>query len=456
MAETEATKSEQTIPRSGTPSPVNIVGAPFDVEKHPTEKPAPPPEPAHHAHPHHFPEGGLKAWLTVLGGFFSMFCSFGWANAIGVFQDYYETHQLKHLSSSAVGWISSLQLFFMFGCGIFVGRLFDAIGPRYLLITGTVLEVLGLMMTSICTKYGEFLVCQGIIAPIGAAFIFYTGIAAVPTHFHKKRGVAMGISSSGSSLGGTLFPIMVKKLSQRVSYGWTMRSCAFLILGLLIVANLTITSNAEHKGLQKIHPRDITKHFREIHYVLLVVSFLLTFWGLFIPFDYLTTTARHYDISDDMATYLVSILNAASVISRIVTGHIADHAGRFNVNSIGILTAGILTLALWIPSTGLAPFIVYAIIYGFASGTFISLGPACCAQISQVSDIGTRVGALFAVGSFAALTGIPIAGAIIGDGSDQARWRGMMAFAGSLILLGGALHWWGRVLKVGWSLRKVF
>ncbi|KAK9315610.1 major facilitator superfamily domain-containing protein [Lipomyces starkeyi] len=440
MADTQSTESGQISCR--TPPVADIVSARTDLEKLPTDN--------------HFPEGGLTAWLTVLGGFFSMFCTFGWANAIGVFQDYYETHQLKHLSSSTIGWIASLQLFFMFGSGIFVGRLFDAVGPRYLLVIGTVLEVLGLMMTSICSKYGEFLVCQGIITPIGAAFIFYTALAAVPTHFHRKRGLAMGVSSSGSSLGGTIFPIMVKKLSQTISYGWTMRACAFLILGLLVIVNLTITSNAAHKGFQKIRVHDYTKHFTDIHYVILVVASTLTFWGLFIPFDFLTTTARHYSISDGMATYLVSMLNGASVVSRIVTGHIADHAGRYNVNTIGISIAGILTLAMWIPSTKLAPLIVYSVIFGFASGTVVSLGPACCAQISQVSDIGTRVGTLFAVGSIAALTGIPIAGAIIGDGSKQARWQGMMAFAGALIVLGGALQWCGRVMKVGWSLRKKF
>jgi hypothetical protein len=102
MADTQSTESGQISCR--TPPVADIVSARTDLEKLPTDN--------------HFPEGGLTAWLTVLGGFFSMFCTFGWANAIGVFQDYYETHQLKHLSSSTIGWIASLQLFFMFGSGI--------------------------------------------------------------------------------------------------------------------------------------------------------------------------------------------------------------------------------------------------------------------------------------------------------------------------------------------------
>jgi hypothetical protein len=32
---------------------------------------------------------------------------------IGVFQEYYETHQLKSYSSSTISWITSLEAFFM-------------------------------------------------------------------------------------------------------------------------------------------------------------------------------------------------------------------------------------------------------------------------------------------------------------------------------------------------------
>ncbi|KAK9355529.1 hypothetical protein V1523DRAFT_404979 [Lipomyces doorenjongii] len=55
-----------------------------------------------------------------------------------------------------------------------------------------------------------------------------------------------------------------------------------------------------------------------------------------------------------MATYLISILNGASVASRIVTGYIADHAGRYNVNTIAISTAGIFALAMSISARALA------------------------------------------------------------------------------------------------------
>jgi hypothetical protein len=59
--------------------------------------------------PGSFPDGGAKAWFTVAGASACLFVSFGWINCIGIFQDYYQTHQLKQYSPSNIAWIPSLQ-----------------------------------------------------------------------------------------------------------------------------------------------------------------------------------------------------------------------------------------------------------------------------------------------------------------------------------------------------------
>lgn len=56
-----------------------------------------------------YPEGGTAAWLTVAGASATLFVSFGWVNCVGIFQNYYHTHQLKAYTESEVAWISSLQ-----------------------------------------------------------------------------------------------------------------------------------------------------------------------------------------------------------------------------------------------------------------------------------------------------------------------------------------------------------
>jgi hypothetical protein len=45
-----------------------------------------------------------------------------------VYQEYYQTHQLKYASPSAIAWIGSIQNFFLMSAGLFSGPLFDKHG----------------------------------------------------------------------------------------------------------------------------------------------------------------------------------------------------------------------------------------------------------------------------------------------------------------------------------------
>lgn len=113
---------------------------------------------------------------------------------VGVFQEYYENQLLRGYSSSTISWIPSLQIFFIMGLvssaltfllfgtveadpphllqGPFVGVIFDRYGPRHLLLVGSLLHVLGIMMTSLGSEYYQILLAQGVCSSIGAACIF--------------------------------------------------------------------------------------------------------------------------------------------------------------------------------------------------------------------------------------------------------------------------------------------
>ncbi|KAK9239135.1 major facilitator superfamily domain-containing protein [Lipomyces kononenkoae] len=403
-----------------------------------------------------FPDGGRQAWLCVVGAFCSQFCSFGWLNTCGVFQEYYLQNQLRGYSATTVSWIASLQTLILFTGCLIVGRLFDSYGPRYLLLAGLLLEVGGIMLTSICETYGPILVCQGIVASIGAACVFNASIGSVSSWFKKKRAMALGIMSSGSSVGGIIFPILIRRLTVQTTFGWTMRACGFVVLGLLIISNLTVTSNVVPRGKWiPLYPRDILIHFKDRNYVLLATAFSLAFVGFMLPFNYIVSNAVFHGMDGNLANYIVSVLNASSIFGRIVPAILADKFGKYNMNIIGITIAGVVILALWIPSQDTGSQMAFAVLYGFFSGTFVALIPACTAQISNIRDIGTRVGIMFFCLGLTSLAGVPIGGAIIGDATRESRWQGMMAFAGSFLVVGGMMQWVGRVKLVGPSLKAV-
>lgn len=122
--------------------------------------------------PNDVPDGGWAAWLVVLGTWCTSFCSFGWLNSIGVFQEYYQGTLLHGYSASTVAWIPSLQVFFMMGTGPFVGLIYDRYGHRWLLLIGSVMHVFGIMMASLGKTYYQILLAQGLCSAIGVSMIF--------------------------------------------------------------------------------------------------------------------------------------------------------------------------------------------------------------------------------------------------------------------------------------------
>lgn len=401
------------------------------------------------ATPPEVPDGGSKAWLTVLGAAIALFVSFGWVNCIALFQSEYETNQLKDYSSSEISWITSMEFFFMLFISPVAGKLFDGYGPRVPIAIGSALHVFGLMMASLSHKYYQFMLSQSVVSGIGCSLIFTPAMTAPQTYFRQKRGIVGGLTVAGSSLGGVIFPLVVQHLLPQVGYGWTMRICAFMILGLLVIANLTISSNFSHKP-RRLSVMHYLGPLREANFGILCAASFFMYWGMFIPFDYIVVEAVHYGMSSHMAWSLVPILNGASFFGRIVPNYVADKVGRFNVMLVMTTLSTILVLALWLPARGNAALVTFAALFGITSGAIIGLGPVLIVQISPMSELGYRVGTVLAFAAVGTLTSPPIGGVIAA--SDGGSYTYTCVFSGVSFLIGtfglAAL----RVRLGGWGL----
>jgi len=103
---------------------------------------------------------------------------------------------------------------------------------------------------------------------------------------------------------------MVTHLIERIGFGWAMRICAFLILFLLTIANLTVKSRIAPQP-RTVSLLDFLKPFTEVTYLLSVVgNFLFTF-AFFMPISYIVVEATLSGMGTQLAQYLVAILNAA-------------------------------------------------------------------------------------------------------------------------------------------------
>lgn len=309
------------------------------------------------------------------------------------------------------------------------------------------------MMTSLSTEYYQIFLSQAVVSSIGSGAVFNAAMAATTTWFFRRRGAAIGIVASGSSMGGVILPIMMDHLTREIGFPWTMRVLGFMFLALCGIACATVKSRLPPNPKPfVIH--DYVRPFTELPMILTLLGGFLFFWGMFLPFSYITLQAQAAGISPSLVPYLLSIINAVSIFGRIGPGIAADKLGRYNLMTFITALSGIITLALWIPgSQNTAAIIVYAIIFGFSSGGFISLIAVCIAQISDIREIGLRSGVAFLVQALGALTGPPIGGAILA--SQHGGYVGLQLFCGFAMLCSAFAFAAARYAQAGFKIIKV-
>lgn len=414
-----------------------------------------------------YPEGGVRAWLVVFGSFCGMVAALGWMNTIGVYESYLAENQLADYSKSTIGWIISLYVFLSFGAGLVIGPIFDVYGPRLLVLGGAVLIMLASMLLGVCTEYWHFIVVFGILGGTGTALVFTPAIASVGHFFYAKRGNATGLAATGGAFGGVIFPLMLQDLFPKVGWAWATRIQGFVYLALLIVTVLLVRSRLPPKPNQSILP-DFTI-FGQLNFALVTIGTFMMEWGLFAPISYVTAYSLSSGaMSTTFAYQIIAILNAGSVFGRWLPGLLADKIGRFNAMLITLFLCMVSSLALWLPATILSATdarednvntifgltITFCVIFGFASGSNISLTPVCVGMLCKTEEYGRYYATCYCVVAIGTLTGIPIAGALI-EACDGAYW-GVALFTGLCYVLSMVAYTIVRVRMVGWKLSAKF
>ena len=396
------------------------------------------------------PDGGLKGWTQALMTHLVIVNTWGYISSFGVFQTYYV--EALHHPPSDISWIGSLQIFLLFFIGTFSGRATDYGLFRLTLFLGSLLQLVGVFMTSLGTKYWQILLAQGICTGLGNGLVFCPSLALLSTYFSKKRALAIGIGASGTATGGLVFPVIVQQLLPKIGFAWSVR-----VIGFVMLAVQTVTL-AFHKP--RLPPRKTGalvewKAFTELPYTLFAIGMFLVFWGLYFAFYYIGSFGRDIlGVTQAASINNLLILNGVGLFGRLMPAHLADRFfGPLNTLIPFTFVTGLL-LYCWAAVDSKGGLVGFAAVYGLFAAGIQSLFPATLSSLTtDLKKAGVRMGMIFSVISFACLTGTPISGALI-----ERRHGGYLyaqMFAGTILMAGCTTLVVARVVKVGWGKARV-
>ena len=311
--------------------------------------------------------------------------------------------------------------------------------------------------------YYHFVLVFSILGGAGTSLLTTVAIGTIGHWFNARRGFATGLASCAGSLGGVFFNLMLSSLFPSSGFAWATRALGFAFVFLLVIANLLIRARLPGKLISRRNLLPDPRIFKDKTFAVMTAALFLIEWGLFNGLGYMTSFALSAGIRPSLAYQLLSILNAGSFFGRWAPGLLADKIGRFNTMILMVSLCMITTFALWLPTALAASpaakeglIVAFALLFGFASGSNITLGPVCAGQLCRTEDYGRYFASCFTVVGIGTLVGIPIGGEILRRGGGS--YVGTITFGGASYAVGLVLFVWARIRAVGcgWGQESIF
>lgn len=98
---------------------------------------------------------------------------------------------------------------------------------------------------------------------------------------------------------------------------------------------------------------------------------------------------------------LVYMIYSGSAFGRSFSGWLSDRLGRFNTMIITLSFSLLVAFVVWLPAgSHIVAFYIFAPLFGFGSGSIISMAPVCVGQLCKADEYGQYYGTSYSIVAF--------------------------------------------------------
>ncbi|KAI1035190.1 hypothetical protein LB504_005825 [Fusarium proliferatum] len=365
-------------------------------------------------------ESDVGAWLCVFASMLFLISSYGFMNSLGTIQSHLTLNELNGYSVSQVGWISGTYLFLSLIFNFQIGSILDRYGPQILGPIAAAFSTVTFLLLAECTQYWHFILCLGLFGSIGSGIGAVTAIGVIGKLFTRRRGLAMGIAVMGTSLGGIIYPMMLRATFGKLGWAWSMRLVALVIAcitSLGVLCYLPFRRLTEGRSTAQ-KPQSFTldlSAFKSSSFVVTALGICMVEFVNYGISGLLPTIARGAGFSTQDGYTLLSILGACSCLGRFSIGFVGDKVGPFNAMITTMLVILVFISSIFIPfSTTSAPLMyTFTALWGYCSGSFYVLSPLCTGKTCEPQDYARYFGSTNMCVAVALLLANPLSGILL-------------------------------------------
>jgi MFS family permease len=304
---------------------------------------------------------------------------------------------------------------------VMTGWALDRYGPRVVVTLMGLTTGLSLLLTSQTSSLWQIFLSYSLLLAVGTAGAIPVMVAIVSRWFERKRGLALGIATSGSGLGTLLIAPLAAYLISML--GWRM---SYLVLGLIAMALVVSLATLLRKDPSEIRALPRETEFKEYgtelrgklnsyqvvgislkqalktrNFWLILAMIILFASSLNLVITHIVAHATDIGVPVLHASTVLSIMSGIQIAARLLVGKISDVAGR-KIPGIVCLLLGGSALIWLIWSHDLWMLYVFAIAFGISWGGFAVVTFALVSDIFGRCSLGAIMGALeagFAAGA---------------------------------------------------------
>jgi len=316
--------------------------------------------------------------------------------------------------------------------GLLMGRLADRFGIVVPLLIGAVMLGGGYIAAGHVTAYWQFVAVQAVmIGALGSAASFGPLLADVSHWFLRRRGIAIAIVASGNYLAGALWPPLLTHAMEAV--GWRNAHIGIGILCLCTMLPLALLLRRRpviHLGPAPVSARaaPAAPLPAPVLQALLVFAGIACCVAMSMPQVHIVAYCVDLGYGPARGAEMLSLMLALGIVSRLVSGVIADRIGGLGTLIIGSVLQ-CLALAFYMPFDGLASLYLVSALFGLAQGGIVPSYALIVREYFPAREAGARISLVL----MATIVGMALGGWLSGaiydwTGSYQAAFLNGIAW----------------------------
>ena len=387
-------------------------------------------------------------WNVVGAAFTALFVVYSIQFSFGTFVD--DIVDDTGWSETRLQLIFAVYIFTYSSLSAVTGALTDRVGPRRVVAVGSVLLTAGYIIWATAPNLWIAFLGLGVVAPLGMSASWVPCNATVVRWFVERRGTALAIATSGTSMANIIAPPVAATLVK--AYGWRTALASFALTGgaAMLLSSLWFRRDPESTGqfpdgkdgpptpldqtlISSTDGLTAKAASRTRTYWLILGMYALTFVVVFVPFVHSNQFAIDLGIDEITAATVISSIGVGGLAGRLLVGPISDRLGR---KRLVVAAFALETLAFFgiAASNGLTLLYPSAVVFGFSYGATVTMLPALVGDYFGREHAGAIVGRIFGTaGSLAAIG--PYVAQLLVDSSGSYRF----AFVLSGVANGAAL-----------------